>query len=282
MLTRRQALAVLPSIALPGPGALAREVMVYRYRDKANTERRDAYQLELLALALDRTVDSDGPYRIVRFSERVTPRRLLMEMNDGRRINIFVGASRTVQGGVGHHEQLAVPFSIVDRLVGFRVPIVRRADLPRFRAIQTIDQLKRLRAGQGGDWIDSRILRHNGFRLDDSGQLDTLLPMLASQRFDYVPIGIVEVESLLAQHPDIAAQLTVLPGMAIEYPLPMIFYVSNKFPAMGARLHRGLRAARTDGSFDRLLRKHFGTELKVIRNGVKRHFVIANPFLPPQ
>lgn len=282
MLTRRQALAALPSIALAGPGALAGEVMEYRYRDRANTARRDAYQVALLNLALDKTVRTDGPYRVVRLGEPVTPRRLLLEMNDGRRINVFAAAARAVHAGLAHHEQLAVPFSILDRLVGYRVLIIRRADLARFEAIETLEQLKRIRAGQGRDWIDSRILRHNGFRLDDTGQLGTLLPMLANRRFDYVPIGVVEAASVLERHPDIAAQLTVVPQLAIEYPLPMIYYVSNKHPALAARLLRGLQAAKQDGSFDKLMRKHFGAELKMIRHAGQRHFMIANPFLPPE
>lgn len=282
MLKRRQLLALLSTLPLTGPNAGASDIMEYRYRDKANTARRDAYQIALLKLALDKTEARDGPYRIVHFNEQVTPRRLLLEMNDGRRINIFVGAARTANAGLAHHEHIAVPFSILGRLVGFRVPIVHRSDLARFAAIDTLEQLKRMRAGQGADWIDSRILRHNGFRLDDSGQLSNLLPMLALRRFDYLPIGIVEVDSLLARHPDIAAQFAVAPGLAIEYPLPMIYYVSNKVPELAARLLRGLRAADRDGSVEQLMRKHFGAELKVIRQGGARHFKIANPFLPPE
>lgn len=279
-LNRRQLLAALPAVSLLGARAHAGEVMQYRYRDNANTSRRDAYQVELLTLALELTVASDGPYRIVRVSEPVTPRRLLLEMNDGRRINIFVGAQRSANAGLAHHEQLAVPFSILDRLVGYRALIVRREDLARFAAIETLDQLKRLRAGQGRDWLDARILRHNGFRMDDSGQLDTLLPMLANKRFDFVPLGIVEVESVLARHEDIAAQLAVVPRLAIEYPLPVVYFVSKRHPALADRLLRGLQAASANGGFDKLVLKFFGRELKAMRTESGRHFMLSNPFLP--
>lgn len=275
-------LSALPVLALAGPLAQARTsgTAEYRYRDTGRVSRRDNYQARLLALALDKTVARHGPYRLVRVRESFSPRRLDHEINEGRRINVFAAPLRAAGPGLAAVPHLAVPVPILDGLLGYRSLVIRRGDADRFARIATLGQLQHLRAGQGHDWLDARILRHNGFRVDDSGNLGNLLPMLDNGRFDYLPISIIEVDSLLERHPELAGRLMVAPGLAISYPLPSVFYVSSKFPDMAARLEQGLLMARQDGSFERLLQSSFRRELRQMADRHARHFRIANPFMP--
>lgn len=283
MTARRRLLAALAVPGLAGPLAWAQEVSDYRYRDNGWTGKREHYQTRLLALALEKTLATHGPYRLTRVVDTLTPRRLLQEMNDGKRINVFVGHARTEGPGIALNEQLPVAFSILDKLPGFRSLIIRRDDLARFAELRTVEQLKQLRAGQGHEWVDARILRHNGFRVDDSGNLDRLLPMLSNKRFDYLPMSIIEAESLLQRHRErthaTSDELMIAPTIAIQYPLQAFFYVSRKFPIMAARLELGLTRAKTDGSFDALLRSSFRSELRTVAEQHPRHFAIVNPFL---
>ena len=159
--------------------------------------------------------------------------------------------------------------------------IVRASERPRFAAISSAAQLRALTAGQGRGWIDVDILRHNGYRVDDSANLDSLLIMLINKRFDYVPMSAIEAKSLLDRHPAVARQLTVAPALALEYPLPIVFYVSGKQPALAERLTRGLTLARQDGSLERMLRDTFRDELRA-GPGAARRFPLANPFLLPE
>lgn len=280
MVRRRRLLGTLGALPLMGwNGASATEVPEYKYRDTGTMWRRDDYQARLLALALDKTVRTHGPYRLSRVTDTSPARRLVQQMNEGQRINVLVGPAVMRGVGAGPIPLLPIHFSVLDRLLGFRRLIIRREELDRFARVQTAAELQHLRAGQGHDWLDARILRHNGFRVDDSGNLDNLLPMLNSKRFDYVALSIIEVDSLLERHPDLAPGLTVAPGIAISYPLPSIFYVSNKFPAMAERLEQGLLSAKKDGSFGRLFGATFEPELRVIAAKGMRDFQIANPFL---
>lgn len=284
MRSRRHMFDSLAALALlgmnPPSGARERALAEFKYRDTGQMSKRDDYQAELLALALERTVAGHGPYRVLRVQENFTPRRLDHEMNEGKRINVFVGPARGASPAIAPYRHLAVPVSILDRLLGYRSLIVRREDAERFSRIGTLEQLRRMRAGQGHDWLDARILRHNGFRVDDSGNLDNLLPMLINKRFDYLPISIIEVASLLERQPELGERLTVVPGLAIGYPLPCVFFVSSKYPALAARLEQGLLMARQDGSFQRLFQSTFRKELQAIAVKDTRHFQIANPFLP--
>jgi len=278
MQSRRHILAALALLG-PMPWVRGQPIDTYKYRDTGRISKRDDYQARLLALALEKTVATDGPYALNRVVATYSPRRMLQEMSEGKRINIFVGTGQAHGPGLASNEQICVPFPIFDALLGYRHLIMRKEDEDRFSAISTLDQLKRLRAGQGHEWLDARILRHNGFRVDDSGNLDNLLPMLHSRRFDYVPMSIVEVQSLIERHPDLADQLMIAPGIAIQYTLPSVFFVSKKFPALAARLERGLLLAKKDGSFDHLLRTTFRKELQAMAAPATRRFTIVNPFL---
>lgn len=278
--SRRDLLGTLGALPLLGwHNAHARALPEYKYRDTGSMWRRDDYQAKLLALALDKTVPSHGPYRLSRVTVDSPPRRLAQQVDEGRLINVLVGPAVMRGVGAGPIPLRPIHFSVLDRLLGYRRLIIRREDLDRFAAVQTVAQLRHLRAGQGHDWLDARILRHNGFRVDDSGALENLLPMLSSKRFDYVALSIIEVDSLLQRHPDLASGLAIAPGIAIEYSLPSIFYVSNKFPEMAERLGQGLLMAKRDGSFARLFDATFGQELRVINAKGVRDFQIVNPFL---
>lgn len=100
--------------------------------------------------------------------------------------------------------------------------------------------------------------------------------MLANQRFDYLPMSVIEVESALAQHP----QLAVVPELLLYYPLPTVFYVSAHEPRLAERLEAGLAMAKKDGTLDELLTHYFQKELQEVKTSPGRYFVLDNPLLP--
>jgi hypothetical protein len=124
------------------------------------------------------------------------------------------------------------------------------------------------------------IYRHNGFQVDDRANLPTLLPMLINRRFDYLPMSVIEVKSVLAQNPDMARHLAIVPGVLIQYPLPAIFYVSANKPALAERLEKGMAIARKDGSLAQLMERSFHGELQTLHNETTREYLLDNPFLP--
>jgi hypothetical protein len=70
-------------------------------------------------------------------------------------------------------------------LLGYRMFLVREADLPRFATVRTLDDLRKLRVGQGKDWIDVPILRKAGFPVVEGTSYPGLFAMLAAGRFDF-------------------------------------------------------------------------------------------------
>ena len=92
-------------------------------------------------------------------------------------------------------EQRLLPIRVpLDRgLLGWRVAVIRRADLPKWREPMTLERLKSLRAGQGLHWPDVDILRSNGLEVSTAASTGNLFEMLRKGRIDYFPRSVLEV-----------------------------------------------------------------------------------------
>lgn len=167
----------------------------------------------------------------------------------------------------------------IDRgLMGWRLLLVRRSELPEWAGVRTLKDLRGRLAGQGHDWPDTTILRANGLPVGTSSGYDALFRMLEAGRIDYFPRAIVEIDAELAggRHPALA----IAPGLMLHYPAAAYLFVSPRRPELAAALTTGLEAAVADGSFQRLHREHYGAVLgahPITPDGVLR---LANPLLP--
>lgn len=272
---------ILLLIALLAPAVQALSApMEYRYWDWGKTAKRDDYQIAVLRLALEKTVPSHGPYSIVRVVESYSTKRLRREVFNGDRINVHVGPWRRQDRANPYDRNIQIEISIIGGMLGYRNLIVRREDLAKFHGIDEAADLKRLTAGQGRDWIDVTLYRNHGYLVDDRANLSSLLAMLVNKRFDYLPMSVIEVESFLANEPDLARDLAVVPGMLIQYPLPAIFYVSASKPELARRLEKGLTMMRKDGSLAQFMERSFQRELQKLNSETTREYFLDNPSLP--
>ncbi|WP_343732046.1 hypothetical protein [Duganella sp.] len=272
-LLRRRTLLALASLGVWDARA-ASAAMTYRYWDWGRTPRRDDYQVAALTLALDKTRAAYGAFTVERVLDSLSTMRVRREVYAGRHLNVHAGPWRDVAAGDPQERNILISTPILSGLLGYRVLIVRKLDLPRFQAITSQAQLRKIPAGQGRGWLDAAILRHNGYKVEDSGNVATLLEMLLNKRFDYLPTSIVEAPSLLTD------DLAIVPDLVLYYPLPAVFYVSAAEPKLAERLEVGLAAARRDGSLDALTARHFQKEIKHLKSSAVRCLVLANPNLP--
>ena len=169
----------------------------------------------------------------------------------------------------------------IDRgLLGWRLLLVRRAELAQWKQVRSLADLRQRLAGQGHDWPDTTILRANGLKVGTSSVYESLFRMLAAGRVDYFPRSILEVDAELAggRHPELA----IVPELMLHYPAATYLFVSPARPELAARLKAGLEAAIADGSLQRLHREHYGATLRahpVPPQGVLR---LNNPLLPAE
>jgi hypothetical protein len=276
---RRAALLTLATLALGTLNArAASDAMLYRYWDWGKTPKRDDYQAAALTLALQKTTPVYGPFSVMRVLDSMSTSRARLEIRSGKRLNVHAGPWRDMDAGDPLERSHLIGTPVMGGLLGYRRLIVRKEDLPKFKAINEA-QLKKLVAGQGRRWVDVAVLRHNGYQVEDSGNLATLLDMLVNQRFDYLPISVVEADSLLLQA-QLADQLALVPELMLYYPLPVVYYVSPSEPKLAERLEAGLAVAKRDGSLDELTARHFKKEIQQVKASASRCFILSNPLLP--
>lgn len=265
---------VLASWTLGARAVRAAPVMAYRYWDWGRTPRRDDYQVAVLTLALDKTAASYGPFSVSRVSDPMSTARMHREAHAGQRLNVHAGPWRDMAADEPNQRNIRIDIPIMSGLLGYRALIVRKEDLAAFKGIKEADQLKQRVAGTGRGWVDAIIFRHNGYRVEDSGNVETLADMLVNKRFDYLPLSVIEAGSMLTP------QLVIVPDLLLYYPLPTLFYVSASEPKLAERLEKGLAMARRDGSLDELVARHFQKEIKQLKSSTTRCLVLANPTLP--
>ena len=281
----RAATSTAPAAAAASTGAAERSsqnapVHAYRMWDWGETPARSKYEMEVLRMALQKTVPEYGPFSTKRLVDRYSTLRIRREVNQAASINLHVGPWRSQEDIPVGERNIAIDVPLLQGTLGCRRLIVRRADLPAFARIGSSEEIKRLTAGLGRGWTDVRIFRHNGYKVDDSGNGATLLAMLANRRFDYLPLGAIEVNDVLARSPQLAAKLAVVPNLQIYYPLPVVFYVSPKTPVLAKRLREGLRMVQKDGSMDKAFAQAFPNDVCGVKDPAMRHFILANPFVP--
>jgi hypothetical protein len=258
------------------------EPMVYRYWDWSITKSRDDYQVAALTLALEKTLASHGPYQILRVREPYTGTRVLREIQTGKTINLHAAPARAredILAEVTENTSITVKVPLMNGLLGYRQLIVRKDDLEKFQQITDENQLKTLIVGQGENWEDVHIYRHNGYTVNDAGTYLALTNMLFAKRFDYLPMSIIEVENMLSSAKN-SHQLAVVDNLMLYYPLPLYFYVSKQHPELAARLEQGLQLAQRDGSLDALLETHFAEHFEFLKQGKARILVLKNPAVP--
>lgn len=273
------ALALLSLSTAPAAAAGA-AAMVYRYWDWGKTPKRDDYQIEVLKLALQKTEPAYGPFSVVRVADTMSTSRSRREIHAGTRLNIHAAPWRDLSADVPLARNHMISTPVLGGLLGYRTLIVRRKDLPKFKAIGSAAQLKQLVAGQGRAWVDVEVFRHNGYQVVDSGNIETLLDMLVNQRFDYLPISVVEADFLLREHAQQAEHLALVPGLMLYYPLPTVFYVSENEPRLAERLEAGMAMVKRDGSLDALTARYFQKEIRQIKASANRCFLLSHPLLP--
>lgn len=235
----------------------------------------------VLQAAMEKTSARFGPFTLSPSREPVSVPRMLQELarQDGA-INVIARAT---------HRDLETQFQPIripiDRgLMGMRLLLVRKADLPRFASVRTLEELRHLSAGQGTGWVDSAVLSAAGISVVESPRPGSLYGMLAAGRFDFFPRAVDEApreyDVIRKSHTDIAIE----PTLMLRYPLPRYFFVRRDAEGdrLAERIKTGMEMMVKDGSLAALFHKHKGALLEQAHIGKRRIIELRNPELPPE
>jgi len=274
---RRRLLIGLPILALLPRWAFADDVVRPLKTEELLPNAGSVYELALLHEVLERTRPDYGAYEEQPFTQSVSDARAYQLVIEGRLVNLLAA-------GVGQppleREMIPVAFPIDKGLLGWRVSSIDRRSQDRLSHVNSLEELRQFRVGQGSDWADVRIYEYNKIPVETATDFELLFPMLLHGRFDLFPRGLFEIHRELAAYGKRYPALAIEQHLLLHYPFCDAYYVSRSAPHLAARLKAGLERMEADGSLDALLNKHFGQLLADLNLRQRVVIDLQNPFLP--
>lgn len=230
-----------------------------------------SYIVEILRLAIQK---SGANYTIVKSTDPTVPQaRQIFDMsqNQGKLDVIW-----TMTSDEREAQLRAIKIPIDKGFFGWRIPFIH-GDQPRiFNKVKSINDLAQYRAGQGTQWPDTDILRHNGLPVV-TGSDESLANMLSAKRFDYFPRPIIAIwnEQKNLEYRNFLIDKTFV----LHYPTAFYFFVAPKQKQLADDLKRGLERAVEDGSFERTFNKYFAGFIKAANIKKRYIFELKNPLI---
>ncbi|MDB6058518.1 MAG: hypothetical protein JWO95_2362 [Verrucomicrobiales bacterium] len=259
----------------------AGEAMTYVYNAPESVhDTRYLYHWEILRTALEKTKDKYGPYRMVA-SELMTERRQAFELKHatGKLTVMYLST-------VPDFETNLIPIRIpVDKnLGGYCVFLIRKENAPKFRGVQTLDDLRKFSYGLGLGWIDVDVLKSNNFMVVTGSSYEGLFEMTSAGRFDVFLRAAVEVLDEYQERKDRFADLAIEETICLYYPLPMYFWFSKteQGRALQKRAEEGMWMMIKDGTYDKIFNTYQRWKIERLRLKERKLFKIENPFLGPE
>ncbi|GAB2867690.1 transporter substrate-binding domain-containing protein [Pseudoduganella ginsengisoli] len=241
-------------------------------------DARYDYDWLVLRTALEKTVPAFGPFTMQQFGEAMSPQRVAQELVlPHGRINIM---ARAVSPEF-ERDDLPIRIPIDKGLLGYRVLLVRKDDLPRFARVRSLQDLRKLRAGMGKGWADVAVLAHAGLPVVEGSAHENLYAMLMANRFDYFARGVDEAQWEIKEYGARFPQMAIEPTLLLRYPLPRYLFVRRDTEGEGLakRLKAGLEIMVQDGTLDALFRQHKGPIIEPLQLDKRRLLTLANPGL---
>jgi len=249
------------------------------YIERASeNDLRGRYEAELLKLTLDKTAATYGPYELKPAPQGVNNKRSRKNMKTNRLPNFVRSfayrATFTNDPNISH-----IPFPIYLGILSYRICFVSAVVKDEVAASKGFEQLLTFNHGQGMGWVDSQILRHNGFKVTEVSNYDSLFKITALNRVDLFCRGINEYLKELETHRSIPG-LAVDESFALYYPMPVYFYSNHTNQHILTRIEHGLKMASSDGSLLALWKHHFMSSIEKAKLSQRRIYPLENHTLP--
>ncbi|GAB2924267.1 hypothetical protein [Rheinheimera gaetbuli] len=252
--------------------ALAAELV--RYPAIAHVEDpRSVYPLALLEMALAR---SGRQYQLQSSAEPMSKSRSMIFLKENTELDVLW----TMTSVERELDLRPIRIPIFRGLSGYRVMLIPAAQQHKFASTVPSTSIKRLVYAQGHDWVDSKILQLNGFKVVGAAHYDNLFLLLEKQRVDAVPRNALEIadEALMLASRGIVIEQNWL----LHYPTASYFFVNPANEQLAMDLEKGLLKMLNDGSFERLFQQFFAGHLAELNLPKRQLIKLKNPLLPAQ
>ena len=267
----RHVFLIAPLImALTAPLPALAEIVVRYPRPESNPDERSLYTQRLLELALQR---ANPGYRVEQHPVRMLQGRALLRLQKGEGIDVV--STMTTSEREASFMPVRIPLD--KGLIGWRLLLINKAQASKLKSVRTLEDLKRLTAGQGSDWPDTAILRANGLPVYGTSNYEALFSMLESERIDYFPRAVTEIWSEVGLYQE---RLAVEPSLVLRYPTAIYFFVRKDNTLLAADITSGLEKMIADGSFEKLFQEFYGEMIRKSALKERRILDLKNPLMP--
>lgn len=247
------------------------EVLKYNQSD---ADPNGYYAAKMIKLALEHI---DTKYELKVVPGDLTQTRMVEDTLNNSLDIIWAGTSKDLE------EQLElVKIPLYKGLLGHRLLIIRKGDQAKFDQVKNIDDLRKIRLGQGTAWADTKILQANGLNVVKTMKYQNLFFMLDGGRFDAFPRAVFEPFGEVDKHPEL--NLTVEKHLMLVYKLDFFLFVSKSKQKLARDLELGLNRAIADGSFDKVFMSSPSVQEAITKGDLKNRLVIPldNPLITKQ
>jgi hypothetical protein len=234
----------------------------------------NSYNFEMLRHVLSYQVDKN--YNISAFPSHIPKQRAYQILSKNEGIDVVYG------GATVEREWLNFPIRIplLKGLNSWRIPLVKKSNANLIAQQSSLQDFKKLIAGQFHSWSDVAILQSNNVRVFKSSNANGIFQMLDKGRFDYFPRSVLEIWPEMEKHKNL--DIMIEQHTFIHYPSAYYFYVNHQNQELINDIKQGLETALIDGSFDTLFNQHYGEIINKARQTPRKTYELNNPFLPPE
>jgi hypothetical protein len=238
-------------------------------------DKRKEYNIALLKLALDKTVSTYGPYKLVPGP--------IMNHARAKKIALDNTLENFIYKDSVSHELISelgcIPFPLDRGIVGYRVCFVSPNSKDKIATITSVDELKKFKFLQGIGWLDNKILKYHGFTVYQGNNYLGLFGMISKNRADIFPRGANELLYEYENYKKYNNNLTYDTSFALYYPLPRFFFTNKHNKILIERVKKGIMIAYKDGSFLKLWNEFYKESIDFVNLKNRKIFKLTNPFL---
>ncbi|MCF2860328.1 transporter substrate-binding domain-containing protein [Pseudoalteromonas sp. SMS1] len=244
--------------------AVAKEAKVVRV-----TQGAHPYVVDLIKLALSYQKET---YKLRYVDNIPTQSRAIRLLGKENGIDIFWSVTSSRRENMAR----AVRFPIVKGLLGYRILVINEHSQAKFSHLNHISQLQKFHFGLRYDWPDHSIFIDNQLSVNEFKTFTGALNMLKSNRFDAIPISILELPELASRYQTYAEQKLLL-----YYPSAVYLFVEKSDQALHNALSEGINQALKDGQFEKLFEQYFSGLINELALEKRTLIELTNRRLPP-
>ncbi len=256
---------------------MARAELVVSHRSPyAPGDTHHLYSTALLQLALEKTRTDYGDFRL----NPIPPRnyaRALKALVDNDYPNLVIETSyeqNLTQNANLNFINFPIDLGVLGHRVCFMNPKLKKSGLK----IDSLRQLSQYSFAHGVGWADTLIFRHNGLKVREIDNYDSIFLMVIGGRVDFFCRGVNEILGEVEQFSQLN-NLVIDDHFMLVYTLPRFFYLNSKNVVARKRIEEGLKMAYADGSLQALWKTHYHTSLDYVRLKDRKVIALENPLL---